>query len=121
MNTNHAVSLDHIVLTQNAKYRFVCSVLSRSALLSHTTQCHCARACHMTKLPLLQRRFILETIISYNYVSVPAKYHCVHLAWYKVLAVLYFKIFYGIFYVTQARLCSALLHIAKRSIYRLHT
>jgi hypothetical protein len=69
MNTNHAVSLDHTVLTHTEKYRFVCSDLSRSALLSHTTQCHCARACHMTKLSVPQRRFILETIISYNYVS----------------------------------------------------
>jgi hypothetical protein len=69
MNTNHAVSLDHIVLLHTAKYRFMCSDLSRSALLSHATKYHCVRACHMTKLSLLQHHFILETIISYNYVS----------------------------------------------------
>jgi hypothetical protein len=69
MNTNHAVSLDHIVLLHTAIYRFMCSDLSRSALLSRTTQYHSVPACHMTKLSLPQRRFILETIISYNYVS----------------------------------------------------
>lgn len=36
MNTNYAVSLDHIVLLHTAKSPFMCSDLSRSALLSHT-------------------------------------------------------------------------------------
>jgi len=69
MNTNHAFSLDHTVLLHTAIYRFMCSDLSRSTLLSHTTKYHSVPAYHMTKLSLPQRRFILETIISYNYVS----------------------------------------------------
>jgi hypothetical protein len=69
MNTYHAVSLDRIVLLHTPKYRFMCSDFSRSALLSHTTKYHCVRACHVTKLSLPQRLFVLETIISYNYVS----------------------------------------------------
>jgi hypothetical protein len=69
MNTNHAVSLDHIVLLHTAKYRFTCSDLSLPALLSHTTKYHCVRACLMTKLSFPSRRFILQTIISYNHVS----------------------------------------------------
>ena len=61
MNTNQTISLDHIVLLHTEKYRFMCSDLSRSTLLSHTTKYHCV-ACHI-ELSFPQLPFILETII----------------------------------------------------------